>query len=258
MNEQPEYFEERAADERLTRAERKRQRREDKQRERERQRKRGQTLRTTRWVAVALAVVAVVGGIIFIVGRQGSGDGLGKLARVADPATDWTKGSPEAATVLVEYGDFQCPACGSFQPIVKSISEELGDDLLVVYRHFPLRQIHPNAELAAQAAEAAGRQGKFWEMHDTLFERQDEWSDRGDARDLFVRYAEDLGVNREQFEADLGDASLKEAVEEDYRSGVAAGVGGTPTFYLNGEELSGYSTFDDFKERIRSAARENS
>lgn len=243
---------------RLTKAERKKRRREEKQREREQQQRRRQKIRAARWVVVAAGVVIVVGGIILGVGRSEQKSEQSGLAQVGEMESDWTKGSPDASAVLVEYGDFQCPACAAFYPIVNGISDELGDRLLVVYRHFPLRKIHPQAQLAAQAAEAAGRQEKFWKMHDVLFERQDEWADNRGARDVFLRYAEEMGLDRERFEADLDDKAIKDKINEDLRSGSALGITGTPTFFLNGEELQGYNTYDDFKQRIREAAGEGS
>jgi protein-disulfide isomerase len=242
----------------LTKAERKQLRREEKLRAREREAQSARVRRTVRWAAVAAGIIAVVGGLMLTVRQDGQTDvppAGGETGLVTVDSGDWTKGSREARAVLVEYGDFQCPACAAYYPVVKEIAEELGDEVLIVFRQFPLRQSHPQAQLAAQAAEAAGRQGKFWEMHDRLFERQSEWSRQGNAEDLFKQYAQELGLAGDQFAADLNDGSLKEAIEEDVRSGIAAGVDATPTFYLNGSKVLGLGSYDEFKNRIREAAR---
>ena len=151
-------------------------------------------------------------------------------------ATDHTKGATESATLLIEYSDFQCPACRQYYPVVKQLVEEKGDQFMFAYRHFPLTQ-HENADEAAQAAEAAGRQGKFWEMHDLLFERQDAWVETGSPDETFLTYAEELELNKEQFEADYQAQELKDKINNDYNSGVKADVNATPTFFLNGEKI---------------------
>jgi protein-disulfide isomerase len=167
-------------------------------------------------------------------------------------ASDQTRGNPQARVVLVEYSDFQCPACRFYYPLAEKISREYGDRLLFVYRHFPLQQ-HRHAREAAWAAEAAGRQGKFWEMHDLLFERQKDWSDQGQVEETFAGWAESLGLNREQFEKDFRSKAVADKVENDYRSGLRAGLRGTPTFYLNGEKIANPRSLSDFKKLIDKA-----
>lgn len=240
----------------FTKAERKKQRREEKQRRRESQQRRRSVVRAARWVTVLVGAAVVAGAVAFVSGRGGEQAAAPGEARVAGAVTDsdWAKGSREAPAVLIEYGDFQCPACRAYYPVVKELSGELKDRLLVVYRHFPLRQTHPQAQTAAQAAEAAGRQGKFWEMHDMLFERQSEWANNSQAESLFVRFAEDFGLDRSRWEAELDDAAVRDEVEADYRSGLAARVDSTPTFFLNGEKMQGFRNLDEFRERIRAAA----
>lgn len=150
---------------------------------------------------------------------------------------DWFKGRKDAKVVLIEYSDFQCPACGYFFPILRELESEFGGQVKFIYRHFPLTQIHPNAELAALAAEAAGRQGKFWEMHDVIFENQAEWSNQPNPQATFVEYATRIGIDEQRFQQDLLRGAVKQAVEKDQRSGEQAGVDATPTFFLNGRKL---------------------
>jgi protein-disulfide isomerase len=142
---------------------------------------------------------------------------------------DHIQGPETASVTLVEYGDYQCPYCGQAYPIVHEIQKQLGGHLRFVFRNFPIGTSHPNAPLAAEAAEAVGAQGKFWEMHDMLYEHQsalDEPNLQG--------YARKLGADVPKFESDLQHHTFQPRVQEDFMSGVRSGVNGTPTFYING------------------------
>jgi protein-disulfide isomerase len=147
---------------------------------------------------------------------------------------DHIRGSAAAPVILLEYGDFECPACGMAYPIVKALEARLGAMLAVAFRHFPLSTVHPHAERAAEAAEAAGAQGKFWPMHDTLFENQQALEDT----DL-VDYALQLGLDVSRFASDLGTHRHAPKVRADFTSGVRSGVNGTPTFFVNGVRHDG-------------------
>ncbi len=172
-------------------------------------------------------------------------------ARLALPVSDRDHIlAPETATVtLVEYGDYECPYCGLAHPIVKELLRRFGDQLRFVFRHFPLIQVHPHAEHAAQAAEAAGRQGKFWEMHDYLFEHQDALDDAN-----LVLYAIDLNLDLPRFEQDFGDPAIIEHIREDLLSGIQSGVNGTPTFFINGVRHDGSFDLDTMLAAIEDAA----
>jgi protein-disulfide isomerase len=147
---------------------------------------------------------------------------------------DHIQGPADAPLTLVEYGDYQCPYCGRAYPNVKEVQERLGDRLRFVFRNFPLATMHAHAENAAEAAEAAGAQGRFWEMHDHLFENQKRLRDQ----DLH-RYAEELGLDVDRFDREMAAHSYAERVHEDFMGGVRSGVNGTPTFYVNGERHDG-------------------
>ena len=151
---------------------------------------------------------------------------------------DWVKGAADPAVTIVEYSDFQCPACARYFRITKRLIEELGKDFQLNFRHYPLKQ-HINAELAAKSAEAAGRQRKFWEMHDLLFERQKEWTRKKnkDTEKLFLQYAASLNLNLEQFKSDLHSQAVTDSVNNDVLSGRLSGVRSTPTFFLNGQKI---------------------
>lgn len=142
---------------------------------------------------------------------------------------------PESAPVtLVEYGDYECPYCGMAHLTVKEVLQLLGDQLRFVFRHFPLIQIHPHAERAAEAAEAAGAQGKFWAMHDTLFEHQRALDDTH-----LVLYATALDLNKDRFVRELTEHKYADRVIKDLLSGARSGVNGTPTFFINGLRYEG-------------------
>jgi len=162
---------------------------------------------------------------------------------------DHIQGLASAPVTLVEYGDYQCPFCGAAYPILKDVQARMGDGLRFVFRNFPISTSHPNAELAAEAAEAAAVQGRFWEMHDLLYENQD----RLGGEDLHA-YAERLGLDLETFDRELAGHAYAARVREDFMSGVHSGVNGTPTFYLNGSRYDGsYET-----ESLLAALRDRS
>jgi protein-disulfide isomerase len=162
---------------------------------------------------------------------------------------DHIQGPADAPVTLVEYGDFQCPYCGRAYPIVKEVQSRLGDRLRFVFRNFPITTSHPNAEHAAEAAEAAGAQGRFWEMHDHLFENQKRLRDQ----DLH-RYAEELGLDVTRFDQEMADHVYADRVHEDFMGGVRSGVNGTPTFYINGARHDGSYQVDDLVAALEASA----
>ncbi len=148
-------------------------------------------------------------------------------------AHDHLEGNPDASIELVEYGDYQCPHCGRAYHVVKTLQEKLGSQLKFSFRNFPLAKIHPEATLAAIATEAAARQGKFWEMHDIIFENQEDLE-----QPALIAYAEEIGLDISLFEKDLSDETLLQKVESDFESGIRSGVNATPTFFINGEKYN--------------------
>ena len=157
--------------------------------------------------------------------------------------------------VLVEYSDFQCPACRIYYPLVKQLRTDLGDKLIFVYKHFPLKK-HRNADAAARAAEAAGLQGKFDEMENVLFNGQDEWADSDQALLLFTAYAISFGLDKERFSADMDSEAIKNKVNGDYQEGIRLGINGTPTFFLNGRKITNPGNYDDFKLLVEKALKQ--
>ncbi|MCS7281748.1 MAG: peptidylprolyl isomerase [Anaerolineae bacterium] len=149
---------------------------------------------------------------------------------------DWAQGPASAPVTLIEYSDFQCPACARMESLLRLLKEGYGDQIRIVYRHFPLISIHDKAQITAEAAEAAGVQGKFWEMHNLLFERQGEWASlpTDQMPQVLAGYARELGLDVERFTRDLGNHTFQAKVMEQYRDATAMGLSGTPSFIVNG------------------------
>ncbi|OGH24469.1 MAG: hypothetical protein A3B47_01670 [Candidatus Levybacteria bacterium RIFCSPLOWO2_01_FULL_39_24] len=159
-------------------------------------------------------------------------------------------GSPSARVTLVEYSDFQCPACKTYAPLVTKLSADFNKDLRMIYRFFPLTNIHQNAMLSAQAAYAASLQGKFWEMHDLLFENQNDWSDR-EARDIFIGYAKDLKLGMDKFAKDLDANSTKQFISKSANEAISIGINFTPSFFINGKFIQSPADYEAFKKVIQ-------
>jgi formate-nitrite transporter family protein len=153
---------------------------------------------------------------------------------------DHVEGPAEATLVLVEYGDYECPYCGAAYPIVKKVQKRLGSRLRFVFRNFPLTNMHPYAQQAAETAEAAAAQGKFWEMHDFLYENQTSLGDPA----VLLRHARKLQLDAAQLEREVAGHVYLPRIEEDYRSGIRSGVNGTPTFFVNSVRYDGYLEFE--------------
>ena len=147
---------------------------------------------------------------------------------------DHIQGSKDALIELVEYGDYQCPYCGQAYPIIKALQKKFNAELKFVFRNFPLSSIHSHAKLAAIAAEAADRQGRFWQMHDLLFENQSNLHPSA-----LLEYAKAIDIDLDLFEQDLGNRNIAVKVEADFESGVRSGVNGTPGFFINGVKYNG-------------------
>ena len=165
---------------------------------------------------------------------------------------DHARGLKDAPVTLVMYGDYECPYCGEAHPVLKELQERVGEQVRFVFRHFPLDSVHPRARRAAQSAEAAATQGRFWEMHDLLYERQDELGEE----DL-MRYATELGLDLGRFEEDLANDNHAWRIEEDRLGGNRAGVRGTPAFFVNGVRYTGAMDLDGLLAAVEEAANSN-
>ena len=176
----------------------------------------------------------------------GDADQLIDLIPEVDPDRDHVRGPDDASVTLVEYGDFQCPYCGRAEPVVRELLTD--DDLRYVWRHLPLTDVHPQAQTAAQAAEAAGLQGRFWEMHDLLLDRQQHLR----IADL-IGYAGELGLDQDRFHADMTEPACFDRITADVESADLSGVSGTPTFFINGRRHYGAYDVRTLQEAIRVA-----
>ena len=161
------------------------------------------------------------------------------------PERDHIRGPLDAPVTLLEYGDYECPYCGAAHAVVTAVCEAMGDQLQFVFRHFPLTTVHPHAELAAEAAEAAGAQRKFWAMHDTLYENQQQLDPPA-----LAAYAEAIGLELTRFISDLQAHVHQPKVAEDFMSGVRGGVNGTPSFFINGRFFSGALSYEKLREIV--------
>ena len=164
---------------------------------------------------------------------------------------DHSEGLSGAPMVLVEYGDYQCPYCGAAYPIVKKIQKELGSSLRFVFRNFPITNSHPQAEWAAETAEAAAEQGKFWEMHDFLYENQRFLGDES----YFAKYEGKLKLDVAKIGRDVAQHAHSARIREDFQSGVKSGVNGTPTFFINGSRYDGYPGFEAMLSALKEARK---
>lgn len=159
---------------------------------------------------------------------------------------DHVEGPSAARMVLVEYGDYQCPYCGAAYPVVKKLQKALAPRLKFVFRNFPITNAHPQAEWAAETAEAAAAQGKFWEMHDYLYEHQASFGEPS----FFTVYARKLKLDVPKLEREVAGRAHSPRIQEDYLSGIKSGVNGTPTFFINGRRFDGYPDFGPLKSAL--------
>ena len=198
------------------------------------------------WIVVGVIMILLIGGSILY-----SNSVEDKYDAGVDASKVHVKGNPNATVTLVEYSDFQCPACAQAEPVVKDILNEFGDSIKFEYKHFPLN-IHPLAIPAAKAAEAAGQQDKFFEFHDMLFERQKNWTNSPNPNAMFIQYAEELGLDVQKFRQQMNSSLLKDKIEANRKEGFDLQISGTPTFFLNGQKMQ-IESFEDFYQQIAKA-----
>lgn len=198
------------------------------------------------WIIFAAVCVLILGSLVALSNSKKvdvSGVDANKVqtaSEVSGNIADHVFGKQDSKVTLVEYGDFQCPGCKGMHPTVKTLTEKYEGQLTFVFRNFPLTQAHPNALVAAAAAESAGLQGKYWEMHDTLFTNQDAWKSASvkERIGVFEKYAQQLGLNIETFKTDIASEKVTKKIKYDMAIGNNINVKSTPTFILNGKELT--------------------
>jgi protein-disulfide isomerase len=196
---------------------------------------------------IALSIGGVLATILLLFGawKLSSKPPVQEKVDITVEANDHIQGNKNSKVVLVEYSDFQCPACKAYHPVVKTLMKKYKDQILFVYRHYPLAS-HKNGPRAAQAAEAASRQGKFWEMHDLLFKNQDAWATEKDPTEMFVEFAKELKIDTNKFKKDIDLDELKNRINSNHDSGNLYRIASTPTFFLNGVKLDPPQSLDEF------------
>ena len=205
---------------------------------------------------VLIGIVVVTVGIL-VGGAWLSSRGSNAPATASRPdllvkSDSYHTGKSDVKVTVVEFGDYQCPACGAAYPVLRQMLADYGDKVNFVFRNFPLPQ-HQNALIGAEAAEAAGAQGKYWEMHDVLYDKQAEWGESTTPLDFLVKYADGLHLNMDQFKSDVQANKYADRITADQNDGLANGINATPTIFVNGQIISGVPTYADLKSMIDAA-----
>lgn len=208
------------------------------------------------FLAVLAAIVVIFVGVLLITNHGNSGSSSGTL-------TEHKEGQGKDGITLVEYGDFQCPYCGQYYSIVNQVVQEYSQQITFQFRNFPLTSIHPNAFAGARAAEAANIQGKYWQMHDLLYEANVEyynsneaissWISASNPLSYFDQFAKQLGLNVNKFNQDYASTKVNDLIEADLGEGNKLGVNATPTFYLDGKQISPTESLSSFQKYINAA-----
>ncbi len=198
---------------------------------------------------IAVVVVVILGLFAVFSFTKKSDTSKSNSASSVQPS-EHKEGKGTKGVILIEYGDYQCPFCKNYYPIVKQVQQAYGDEITFQFRNYPLNQIHPHAFEAARAAEAAGKQDKYFEMHDLLYENQDSWANAGNVSTIFESYATQLGLNVEQFKTDVASEEVSSIINADIKEGQAIGVTATPTFILNGKKIENPTDLAGFKQVI--------
>jgi len=216
-------------------------------------------------IGVLVLILLAVGAAALMVRRNNgaltssaqSASASGRNFKPVVTTQGWTQGNTAAKTILVEFGDFQCGACAAARQPVANVMKNHGNELLLVFKNFPMESVHRNSMAAAQAAEAAGKQFKYWEMHEQLFVHQREWAEVPDPQTFFLTYARQVGLDLERFRQDLWDGTIREKIYRDILEGQVAAVRSVPTFFLNGSLMPRAQSEAQFEEIIADAIRKN-
>ena len=198
------------------------------------------------FLSVVIAAILIIGGVVFYSARKPA------ATTNVDTAVGEKRGPEDAKVKIIEFGDFQCPACGAAEPKLRIALNNNPADTQLIFRNFPL-PMHSNAIPAAKAAAAAGVQQKFWEMHDILFDKQEEWSNLSDPMPKFLEYAQQLSLDTNKFQTDWGSDAVAKKVTDDQAYGNSLGVNQTPTFYVNGKQIAGGLSVEQWQQEIDQA-----
>lgn len=205
------------------------------------------------FLAVVIVVILAFVGYFAFSGSKSSDNKGGKSSTSKGSPTEHVEGKGQTGIKLVEYGDYQCPFCEQYYPIAKQVAAEFNDQIYFQFRNFPLVNIHQNAFAGARAAEAAALQGKFWQMHDTLYENQKQWSESSNPNQYFKQYAQQLGLNVSRFDKDYSSNKVNDSINADMAEGNKLGIQGTPTFFLDGKKIEVNADISSFETQIKAA-----
>ena len=208
--------------------------------------------KVTKPVIVIVLAIAVAAGAAVFLARQPDDAGKNEPTSKLDlqAVGGHFRGPENAEVTLVEFGDYQCPSCGAYHPFVKEILNRYPTKVRLEFHHFPLITIHPNSMAASKAAEAAGQQGHYWEMHDALFEYQAQWAERPDPKPIFAALANKIGINPTILLQDMENPALQERILKDVEQGDKSAIQAVPTFFIKGQQVHIKATTDDFVQVI--------
>ncbi|MFA6082322.1 MAG: thioredoxin domain-containing protein [Patescibacteria group bacterium] len=210
---------------------------------------------TSSILTIAGMAILLVLGVLMFSSKPSTTSSSGKVDQSVLIKSDSYKSTSDIKKVtLVEFADYECPACGQAAPIISQIASDYKDSVTYVFRNFPL-SYHANALVASETAEAAGAQGKFWQMHDMLYSKQSEWSDSSAPLDIFSGYASTLGLDVDKLKASVQANTYKSKIDRDYNDGIAASVEATPTFYINGVKYTGSYAYPELKKALDDAIK---
>ncbi len=206
----------------------------------------------SRFSLILIACAVLFFGILFVTKKDAKSPSGGSNS---SQPSNHVRGEGKSGVTLTEYGDFQCPACGAYYPVVEQVYEKYHDQITFQFRNFPLRQIHQHAMVAHRAAAAADKQGKFWDMYNMLYKNQDSWTNQSDPTTIFRGFAESLGLNMTQYDTDFKSEAVNDIINADIAEGQKLGISGTPTFVIDGKKIENPKDADAFNKIIEDAIK---
>ena len=236
--------------EKLTKKEKRELKKQEWQEKAERERRNALFKKIGTIIGVTFIVIISVVGLIKLAGSSGSSSPSGINVPPVSK-NDITKGDPKSKITLIEYADFQCPACAAYHPLVNQLLTDFNGKIFYVYRMFPLSSLHKNAIISAQAGYAAYKQGKFFEMDDYLFNGQTNWAELSDPTTTFIDYAKQLKLDVNKFTTDMNSDEAKNYVADSENQATSTGINATPTFFVNGRQITNPASYDEFKKIIQ-------
>ncbi len=207
------------------------------------------------WASVVAVIIFAVGGLMWLV-SQPAAPQAGSLTTAPTTSKDISEGAKNPKVTLTEWADFECPACAAYHPLITQLVDKYKNQMLYVYRFFPLTNIHPNSHISAQAAYAANKQGAFFNYDDLLYNNQNDWANLQDPKPVFLEYAKKLKLNVTQFNKDMTSQEAVKYVNDSEQQALSEGLDHTPTFFINGKEINNPSSIEEFQKLIDEAIKQ--